>query len=95
MTPDTAKLFIPFVIALSEGKTIQTGTVGTWVDLKNPSFLGDPTYYRIKPEPLEFWAVVWRDGSIGRRSSKQEAIDAMNSIDKSASVKKFREVIEE
>lgn len=74
MNKNNAKDYLPFVQALVEGKTIQVnvgecterGFVDKWVDaMSELSFVGKPSQYRIKPEPV--WAVIvvrQTDGSI-------------------------------
>ena len=55
MNAQNAHLFLPLVQALADGKTIQFVTFrGYWVDCNPESdfkFNGDPSLYRIKPEP--------------------------------------------
>lgn len=57
MIREEAKIILPFVTALTEGKTIQycdDYEKDIWRDLENvniPSILSRPKYYRIKPEP--------------------------------------------
>ena len=70
MNRDNAKLYLPLVQALADGKTIQfrakedspwyTQTDG------NLTFLYAPEQYRIKPEPQKVHAVVRQDGSIAQ-----------------------------
>lgn len=67
MNKENAHLFLPFVQALIEGKTIQyrSGS-GTWIDMPEPSFAPGPSEYRIKPEPpkpREWWARVSIEGN--------------------------------
>lgn len=59
MDKSNAKDFLPLVQALAEGKTIQqrTGSGCAWHDVTSVSFGGDPTNYRIKPEPAAVWVL--------------------------------------
>lgn len=63
MTRDEAQKLWPIIKAYGEGKTVQYQT-GSWEDLRdNVEFDRRPvSLYRIKPEPVECWAVVSRDG---------------------------------
>ena len=54
MNKETARLYLPLVQALTEGKTIEFQTTGDdekWVEMINVSFGPSPHKYRIKPEP--------------------------------------------
>lgn len=56
MNRDEAKIILPFVTALAEGRQIQTLDVneGDWADIDEITvdyFLSHPLEYRIKPEP--------------------------------------------
>lgn len=52
MNRNQAIKYLPFILALAEGKTIQLSTGGSfWVDVESPSFINDT--YRIKPFEIE------------------------------------------
>jgi hypothetical protein len=53
MDKNNAHLFLPLVKALAEGKMIQWESYrGQWTDMPiQVNFIGDPSVYRIKPEP--------------------------------------------
>jgi len=60
MNRENAAAFLPLVQALAEGKTIQYNhDVKGWIDDPNPCFdqipCGSPSWWRIKPEPREWW----------------------------------------
>jgi len=59
MNKENAHLYLPFVQALADGKTIQILDCGEWFDLDSPSFDATPAEYRIKPEPRKW--TVWID----------------------------------
>ena len=59
MNKKDAHLYLPFVQALADGKTLQLWNRGEWMDLHTLSFTSDPENYRIKPEPRK-WK-VWAD----------------------------------
>lgn len=64
MNKDNAKDFLPLVQALADGKTIQClSSNNTWKDANEMGFVGPPSDYRIKPEPVERWGVVDKSGS--------------------------------
>jgi hypothetical protein len=55
MNKENARLFLPLVQALADGKKIQfERTAGHWEDGVNLEFGFDPKSYRIKPEPRTF-----------------------------------------
>lgn len=52
LTRERAKELLPIIKAYAEGKTIQMfDDENEWNDLNKPTFDGDPSSYRIKPEP--------------------------------------------
>lgn len=59
MNKDNAHLYLPFVQALADGKTLQVLEGSEWVDLPSASFTNIPENYRIKPEPRKW--TVWID----------------------------------
>jgi len=61
MNKENAHLYLPFVQALIDGKTLQAKDIkDKWFDLKEIALGGDPEHYRIKPEPRKW--IVWIDG---------------------------------
>lgn len=89
MNREEAKIILPFVTALAEGKTVQycdDYEKDIWRDLENvniPAILNRPEYYRIKPEPTyrpfrdgaECWEAVQKQEAFGRVKLK---IDPLN-----------------
>lgn len=66
MNKDNAKYFLPLVQALAEGKTIQfqhNWPKDEWSDCENLEFSDPLQYYRIKPEPREWWARIATEGN--------------------------------
>ena len=60
MNKKDAHLYLLFVQALADGKTLQCKDItGEWLDLLNVTLAGEPQDYRIKPEP-RVWK-VWVD----------------------------------
>ena len=51
MTREEAKRMLPIIQAYAEGKTIQYKHITGWENIEFPAFYGDPSEYRIKPEP--------------------------------------------
>lgn len=69
MNRDEAKQLLPIIQAYAEGKEVQYRDFGDWNDYDDdcePDFTDKPAHYRIKPEPVECWAVVFSDGDISR-----------------------------
>lgn len=75
MNRDEAKIILPFVTALAEGRQVQTldFNEGDWTDIDEITvdyFLSHPLEYRIKPEPTyrpfkdgaECWETVQKEG---------------------------------
>ena len=56
MNQETAKQFLPLVQALADGKQIQMkhSSKDEWLDVDRPSFIGNVTSWRVKPEPREW-----------------------------------------
>lgn len=54
MNINDASLYLPFVTALTEGKTIQQYLGGSWRDVSDPDFLAVPADYRIKAIPVQY-----------------------------------------
>ena len=89
MTSQSAKDYIPLVVALSEGKTIQQYVANRnpmaemeWRDDLTPTWCAGAEFYRIKPEPPKprrWWVVVHpQECEIIRNTAhntKQQAID--------------------
>lgn len=78
MNREEAKIILPFVTALAEGRQIQTLDVneGDWADIDEITvgyFLSHPLEYRIKPEPTyrpfkdgeECWEAVQKHDPFG------------------------------
>ena len=59
MNKKDAHLYLPFVQALADGKTLQLRDRDGWMDLHTLSFTSEPEDYRIKPEPRKW--TVWVD----------------------------------
>lgn len=60
MNKENARLYLPFVQALVDGKILQAKNIqNKWIDLSEIEFGGEPEHYRIKPEPRK-WK-VWID----------------------------------
>lgn len=64
MTREQAKEWLPIIQAFAEGKEIQSSPDGAnWFNSGSPTF--SPTnYYRVKPEPREFYIAVYKDDII-------------------------------
>jgi len=67
---DRAKLAIPLLQAIVEGKTLQTSYAGgsCWCDAVTDDIAlklicESPQYYRIKPAPRQWWQVRDREGN--------------------------------
>jgi hypothetical protein len=92
MNRENAKDYLPLVQALAEGKVIQFKFAGGWADDPHPVFSGNPSGYRIKPEPREVWRNRFPSGvECGTFYSKEEA--RQGSLGKVQHVR-YREVIE-
>lgn len=74
MDRNRAKQLLPIIQAYAEGKIIQINLpFSGWEDSNEPSFNGDPSIYRIKPEPKyrpfkdakECWAEMLRHQPFG------------------------------
>lgn len=77
MNRDNARLYIPLLQALANGKTLQFRPKGEdiahaqycrekWTGLDRPEveFFYPPDRYRVKPEPKKLYAVICPDGTL-------------------------------
>lgn len=73
MTRDTAKDFLPLVQALADGKVIQKdcGDIGGEI-----AFVGNPSLYRVKPEPREVWVNEYQDLNLSSPHSSRVRADS-------------------
>ena len=80
MTRDEAKKHMLVIQAFADGKSIQYRPAedDPWEIIENSSF-DCPGEYRIKPDPMERWVVVDRDGDEMLHDDKEEAEDHASS----------------
>lgn len=80
MTRENAKALLPIIQAYAEGKVIQINQpIVGWKDNNEPLFNGDPSSYRIKPEPKfrpfkdaeECWVEMCKHHPFGWVKSKE------------------------
>lgn len=77
----------------ADGGDVEIGGDAGWRDV-----CGQPTFnfggydYRIKPKPVEGWAVVWLNGCIGSVYKDREIPDYIASNHNVARIAKFREI---
>jgi hypothetical protein len=87
MNKQNAKDYLPFVQALAEGKDVQininTESSPIWTSPPNLEFGFHPEYYRIKPEPQEFWIIEWFDGDRDLCSTQIDAEGSVAGVHKS------------
>ncbi len=80
MNRHTAKLFLPLVQALADGKTIRgrASAKHDWVDFEDGEevdFTDPPDHYQIKPEPFECYMNIYDTGSHIAWDTREEAED--------------------
>ena len=101
MNKENARLYIPLIQALSEGKAIQ-GLASMqnkrWEDYPfghEFDFTSPPECYRVKPEPKSYWFNEGLDGVVDYYDSEEEAINyaRLNAPRFKYIAKEFREVI--
>jgi hypothetical protein len=74
MNKENAKDYVPLVLALADGKTIQMKHLPSswenWTDVQELGFSLTPDHYRVKPEPPKppkprrVWLVLTRKGDV-------------------------------
>ena len=77
MTRDEAKQLLPIIQAFAEGKAIEfrSDASGKWFTTTAPEFNSvNLNRYRIKPEPLECWVVIYADGSMNAYKTENLAV---------------------
>jgi len=100
MNKTNAHLYLPFVQAMAEGKTVQIRSslslgCTDYRDMTEATFSGSPEYYRVKPEPEEVWVNKWKDGAHFYHKTKAGAIKgAQTPSDYEFIAKKFVEAPE-
>ena len=74
MTRDEAKKLLPIIQAYADGKDVQykSNLDGSWKNSRE-LFFDIGLEWRIKPEPMECWVVVGRDGDLVAYTSKAGA----------------------
>lgn len=80
MTHSNAHLYLPFVQAMANKKTVQRLYGVEWRDMAAVSFDDPPECYRVKPEPpkpREFWIVEY---SSAVRTVHADKITSANKI---------------
>ena len=77
MNAAKARLFLPLIQALAEGKIIQYCSTydNRWYDTVEPTFEFPLEQYRIKPEPRVMFVRFNDDGIICSKSFDEAAID--------------------
>lgn len=85
MNKDNAKLYLPLVQALADGKVLQMKTYsGIWADVRQDvalTFSNPASDYRIKPEPRKLYGVFNRHGDLIRSCvSMSDATNAVNRL---------------
>ncbi len=93
MTKENAAQYLPLVKALAEGKVIEYYDGSKWVEVQDISFYETPDFYRIKPEPREWWLVKTLGGAVYTLENESQAKDAAEGF-KSATIHHVREVIQ-
>lgn len=58
MNESNAKDYLPLVQALAGGRLQKLSATGHWDDCPDCIFDSPPTYFRIKPEPREWWVTI-------------------------------------
>ena len=94
MNKDSAKLYLPLVQALADGKLQYQNFDGSWSDTDSSDFRHNPNSYRIKPEPFECWENIYERYSDSYRSE----IDAINNCNEITVIRRavhMREVADE
>jgi len=101
MNRERCKELLPIIQAFAEGKAIQFRLEGlngdnSWNDLPEDermtvTFPAEDYEYRIKPEPMEIWVHVFRDGSMSVPFTDKKSAYYGGLHD---NVKHFREVTE-
>lgn len=75
MTPEQAKKLLPIVEALAEGKEVQYLTAEHRWDKWTPDELPPRYIYRVKPEPIECWIVIDKNGAREFYSAKPSSAE--------------------
>ena len=90
MNKENAHLYLPYVQALADGKTIQQASGEEWLNIEDPTFHRYPEYYRVEPEPLE--ANIWVCNKTGKTQNSTLSAVGTTHCD-GTTVRLFREVL--
>ena len=76
MNRERAKELLPIIQAFGEGEDVQSMhfNVEDWKDDSDPKFEYDHLEFRIKPKPVEAWAIVNKADNIISKTSLSEAV---------------------
>lgn len=78
MNRERAKELLPIIKAYAEGAEVQCQSLapsGVWHDVDPPAF-DDESTYRVKPRPVDVWAVVRCGASQGIASWRSSRVEA-------------------
>lgn len=93
MNAQNAKLYLPLVQALADGKQLQVLACGkTWEDRTDLIFDAPPNAYRIKPEPRTLFAVYMPEGALFD-ACETEADAKQSRCVVNGTISKFQEVV--
>ena len=73
MNREEAKALLPIITAFADGKDVQIRRGDSWVSDEIFAFVCTSDFYRIKPETMECWVAVDRDGERFIFNTKGEA----------------------
>ena len=65
MTREHAKELLPIITAFANGEDVEYNDGGKWIQLNHPSFLDEPSDYRIAPKPRKVWVNEYENGDLG------------------------------
>jgi len=72
---------LPIIKAYAAGKVIEQYHSGRWVEHDHFAFDCGAENYRIKPEPLEFWCILWEDNRIAEITPRETQAQAEREIE--------------
>ena len=89
---------IAVIQAHKDGKKIQVGSILSntqWQDVEIPSWDFRTCRYRVKPYPMELWAIIWPSGAMNYFDSLGQAVACANANIDTSRIVHLREVEDE
>lgn len=97
MKKENLEKYREFIVAIHAGRQLQVAYNDDgelkWKDFNDDFFSLSPEYYRVKPDPREWWMVIYGPGAEAICSSKEKADELVRKAHRTATAILVREVL--